>query len=140
MMRNIPKAVIPAFIQKNVHGSDVNRVPIDQFNSQSFNIGSNGLPANDITLLMRAQNVREYEVILNRLQEVRVKNPNNKGKTDKQIIGEMMPSWVQTPAEIDKFMNWYNQTHEISFSDSVQTDSVADKPSVVGESSDVSNS
>ena len=98
--------------------------PIDQFNSQSFNVGFNGLPANDITLLARAQSLKEYEVILSRLQEVKSSGVNNKGKTDKQIIGEMMPSWVQSPAEIDKFMSWYNDTHPVSFQKAVQTDQV----------------
>lgn len=124
MFINAPRKYrqLPRQLDKNKNA--VNAIPVDQFNSQEFNLGLNGLPASDITLLARAQSIKEYELILSRLQEVRTKNPNNKGKSDKQIIGEMMPSWVQTPAEIDKFVDWYNASHPISFEKAVQTDQV----------------
>ena len=85
--------------------------PIDQFPSQEFNKGSNGWPANDITLLARATSQKEYEMILARMQEIKIDQPDNSKKSDKQIVSEIMPSWVQSPAEIDRFMEYYNSLH-----------------------------
>lgn len=123
------------YIDKDGH--NIRLVPVDQFNSQTFNLGFNGLPANDITLLARAQSDLEYQTILARLKE-QPQSKTNEGKTDKQIIAEMMPSWVQTPAEIDKFMDWYNKSHEVPFSQVTKTDSVSvdEKPAAPAASGD----
>lgn len=86
-------------------------VAIDQFNAQECNIGFNGFPANDITLLSRASSENEYNLIISRLQEIQLDNPDNSNKTDKQIILDIMPSWIQSPSEIDKFMDYYNRIH-----------------------------
>lgn len=86
--------------------------PVDQFSSQDFNRSFvTNLPANDITLLSRATSQREYDMILSRLTEVRVNQPDNSKKSDKQIVSEIMPSWVQSPSEIERFMDYYNSLH-----------------------------
>lgn len=124
MFKNAFKKRVKTIYRRDKNERFIGAVPIDQFNSQSFNLGANGLPACDITLLARSTSMNDYAVILQRLQENKVKNPDNKGKTDAQIIGEMMPSWVQTPSEIDRFVDWYNSTHPVEFSKAVQSDVV----------------
>lgn len=81
-------------------------LPVDQYPAQDFNKGLNGLPANDLTLLERAQSAQEVELILSRLQELRSQS-KNVGKSDAELICEIVPRWVQTPSEIDKFMEYY---------------------------------
>lgn len=96
----------------NKDGFFVNCSPVDQFSSQEFNRSFvTNLPANDITLLARATSQREYDMILSRLQEVRINQPDNSKKSDKQIVSEIMPSWVQSPSEIERFMDYYNSLH-----------------------------
>lgn len=86
--------------------------PVDQFSSQDFNRSFvSNLPANDITLLSRATSQREFDMVLSRLQEVRINQPDNSKKSDKQIVSEIMPSWVQSPSEIERFMDYYNSLH-----------------------------
>ena len=80
--------------------------PIDQFNAKPFNYGANGLPASDITLLARATSQKEFELVLSRLREIRVSQPDNSKKSDRQIALEIMPSWVQTPSEVSNFIDY----------------------------------
>ena len=94
----------------------VNFRPVDQFPAQEFNKGANGFPANDITLLSRATNTKEAEIIIQRLEEVKVDNPDNSGKSDVQILKEIVPSWVNTPYLLDQFVQYYNSTHPIPLS------------------------
>lgn len=98
-------------------------LPIDQFNSQEFNRGNNGLPANDITLLMRAQSQAEYDMLAARLQEVRKTEPSNDGKSDSDIIKAIWPRSAQTPSELNKFMDYYNKVNPSSVNniDSVES-------------------
>lgn len=118
MFRNkFKKRLTPVNETKNQDGVMVYVKPIDQFNSQEFNL-VNGLPASDLTLLSRASSKADYELILSRLQEIKSENIN-KDKSDKQIISEMMPAWVQTPAQIDRFVEYYNRTHPVKIQDIV---------------------
>lgn len=84
------------------------KVAIDQYPSEDFNIGFSGRPANDLTLLERAQSMSEVQLVLSRLQQYKANNPNV-DKTDKEIIAEIVPRWVQSPSEIDRFMDYYYQ-------------------------------
>lgn len=113
---NIPRKVFIPDVKLDCDGNDPLQVYIDQFPSQDFNRGANGLPASDITLLSRATSSREYDMILARLKEVQLQQSDNSKKTNIQIISEIMPSWVQTPSEIDKFMDWYNTMNPVSSS------------------------
>lgn len=96
--------------QKDAFGNCLNVFAVDQFASQSFNRGFNGLPASDITLLARAQSIVEYDMILSRLKEMKPDNAPS-GLTDKQYLSRLIPNWVQWPSEIDHFMDYYNQLH-----------------------------
>ena len=82
-------------------------VAIDQYNAQSFNLGFNGFPANDLTLLERAQTLAECQLIAQRLQEVKVANPNLEGKSDADIIKMIKPRVVQSPAEVERYLDYY---------------------------------
>lgn len=94
--------------QLDEKGNVKNVYAVDQFPAKEFNLGFNGLPANDLTLLARAQSRTEYELILSRLKEIQ---PNNApvGLSDKEYLSRMVPNWVQWPSEIDRFMDYYNQ-------------------------------
>ena len=89
--------------------------PIDQVPAQEFTLGVSGLPANDITLLSRATNSKDYEMILARLEEIHADNPDNSNKSDEQIVGEIMPNWVSNPYLMNQFIDYYNQTHPVPF-------------------------
>lgn len=132
MFRNkFKKRLTPVNETKNEDGIMVYVKPIDQFNSQEFNL-VNGLPASDLTLLSRASSKADYELILARLQANQSENIN-KDKSDKQIISEMMPAWVQTPAQIDRFVEHYNRTHPVKLQDvnhSVEAVEAEQKPAV----------
>lgn len=81
-------------------------VPIDQYASQDFNRGFNGLPANDLTLLERAQTLAEAQLVASRLSEIR-STSDLSDLSDREIVARIKPAWVQTPAEIDRFMDYY---------------------------------
>lgn len=133
---NPRKVFIPDVIL-DCDGNDPLQIYIDQFPSQDFNRGANGLPASDITLLSRATSSREYEMILARLKEVQLQQPDNSKKTNKQIISEIMPSWVQTPSEIDRFMDWFNTVNPVSTS---TVDVTSDGGAGTADTSETSNS
>lgn len=97
---------------KDKDGFNLYSRPVDQFSSQDFNRSFvSNLPANDITLLSRATSQREFDMVLSRLNEIRLNQPDNSKKSDKQIVSEIMPSWVQSPSEIERFMDYYNSLH-----------------------------
>lgn len=97
---------------KDKDGFNLYSRPVDQFSSQDFNRSFvSNLPANDITLLSRATSQREFDLVLSRLNEIRLNQPDNSKKSDKQIVSEIMPSWVQSPSEIERFMDYYNSLH-----------------------------
>lgn len=104
----------PFHVIETENGRSLHERPIDQFNSEDFNLSSNGFPANDITLLLRASTQKEFDLIASRLQEIKVSQPDNKGKSDKQLVAELMPSWIQFPAEIDRFMDYFNGLHPVA--------------------------
>lgn len=135
--KDIPYKMIPFVAPKDSDGNDPYEIYIDQFPSQDFNRGANGFPANDLTLLSRATSSREYEMILARLKEVQLQQPDNSKKTNKQIISEIMPSWVQTPSEIDKFMDWFNNMNPVSTS---TVDVTSDGGAGTADTSESSNS
>lgn len=121
---------------KDKDGFNVHSRPVDQFSSQDFNRSFvSKLPANDITLLSRATSQREYDMILSRLTEVRVNQPDNSKKSDKQIVSEIMPSWVQSPSEIERFMDYYNSLHP----NQPAFEPAADQVSKVDDTSDSSS-
>lgn len=106
----------------------VNFRPVDQFPAQPFNRGVNGFPANDITLLSRATNAKEYEQIIARLDEVKVSNPDNTELSDVEILEQMIPSWVNTPYLLQRFADYYNSTHTKPLSEPVEVEKPVEKP------------
>lgn len=100
MKRELPPIEQP----RDKNGNVMYRLPIDQYPAQEFNRNKGGWTANDLTLLERSQTLAETELILSRLQQERAKNPDNSGKSDRDIILETRPAWCQTPSEIDRFV------------------------------------
>lgn len=85
---------------------DDSPVPVDQYAAQDFNRGVNGLPANDLTLLERAQSLAEAQLVASRLQELKL-NTDMSDLPDREIVARIRPTWCQTPAEIDRFLDYY---------------------------------
>lgn len=100
MLRELPPIEQP----QDKNGKVLYKLPIDQYPAQEFNRNKGGWTANDLTLLERSQTLAETELILSRLQQERAKNPDNTGKSDRDIILETRPAWCQTPSEIDRFV------------------------------------
>lgn len=100
MLRELPP--IEQLCDNN--GNVMYKLPIDQYPAQEFNRNKGGWTANDLTLLERSQTLAETELILSRLQQERANNPDNSGKSDREIILETCPAWCQTPSEIDRFV------------------------------------
>lgn len=82
-------------------------VAVDQYNSQDFNRGFNGFPANDLTLLERAQSLAECQLIAQRLQEFKVNNPNTDGMSDADILKTIKPRLYQSPSEVNRWLDYY---------------------------------
>lgn len=86
-------------------------LPIDQYANQDFNYGRNGLIANDLTLLERANTLAECELIAQRLNLYKAENPNTDGLSDSQIAQLIKPRFCQSPAELSRFIDYYYSNH-----------------------------
>lgn len=83
-------------------------VPVDQYDSQDFNLNDAGWVRNDISQLARAQSKAEFDMIMSRLTEVK----SNGGLPDDisidDAIKSIRPRWCQSPNELEMFAEWTN--------------------------------
>ena len=86
---------------------------VDQFPGKEFCIGEFGFPLSDIALIEKAQTQKEFELLASRLQEIDVPKIDNSKKSDQDIIKNLMPAWVQSPSEIAKFADYYNELNPV---------------------------
>lgn len=86
---------------------------IDQFAGKDFCLNQFGFPSSDITLIEKAATQKEFEVLASRLQEIEVPKVDNSKKSDRDLIKDLMPAWIQTPSEIAKFADYYNELHPV---------------------------
>lgn len=75
-------------------------VPIDQYDSQSFNINDFGYTRNDISQLARAQSVQEYDMIMKRLQVLKSNGDIPKDVTPQEAISRVRSRYLQSPNEL----------------------------------------
>lgn len=111
-------------------GVPVDVVPVDQYMSQSFNIGESGFPLNPIRQLAKAQSQKEFELFASRLEEIKVNNPNYENMTEQQIIASAIPYTVQSPSEMEKFMDYYNSMNPVEGFDHKTGEKIVDRPPV----------
>lgn len=94
-------------------GNIVDSFVVDQFPGKEFCIGQFGFPLSDIALIEKAQTQKEFELLASRLQEIEVPNIDKSKKSDQDIIKNLMPAWVQSPSEIAKFADYYNELNPV---------------------------
>lgn len=87
-------------------GNLLNYVAIDQFSGQEFNMNRFGWMQSDISALMQADSLAIQDRILSRLNLIR-SDPSNAGKSDKQLLQELIPRTVQSYGELSMFLDWY---------------------------------
>ena len=75
-------------------------VPIDQYDSESFNINDFGYTRNDISQLARAQSVQEYDLIMKRLQVLTSKGDVPKDVKPQEAISRVRSRYLQSPNEL----------------------------------------
>ena len=84
------------------------RMPVDQYCSQDFALSQHGWPMSDLALLAKAQTQKEFELAVARIRELNLPSVNNEGKTVQEILSSVLPSWVRTPAEYQRYVSYYS--------------------------------
>ena len=82
------------------NGVDRDRILTDH-TEQEYTKNGYGFYRSDIASLNHATSVAEYNYILGKMQDYTAQNPDNSKKSVKQMIVEINPRFVQTPAELD---------------------------------------
>lgn len=86
--------------------SDVKVLAVDQFPQQDFNKGMNGFTRRDIAIALDNNNQELQLSMLSRLQETSL--PASKPDlTDVQRIKQCFSRYAQTPAEVDRYIEYY---------------------------------
>ena len=94
-------------------GNIVDSFVVDQFPGKDFCIGEFGFPLSDIALIEKAQTQKEFELLASRLQEIEVPKIDKSKKSDQDIIKNLMPAWIQSPSEIAKFADYFNDLNPV---------------------------
>ena len=81
-------------------------VPIDDFDSQEFNLNEAGWVRNDISQLSRAQSLQEYNLIMSRLQVLQQSNSLPENMTIEQAFKTIKPRFCQSPNEIEQWIEF----------------------------------
>lgn len=113
------------------------RKVVDGYGGQDFARNSHGWPMNDLALLQKANTQQELDLALSRLREVGVLKNNNEGKSVRQVLDDVLPRYVQTPAEISRYAEYYSSLYAKSDEDDVPMEKDV-KEDVKKESSDKS--
>lgn len=86
------------------------KVNIDQYAAEPFNIGESGFPANDIELFNRASSIEEMEALARKLEIMRTSENVDVSNLSLQEQFDMIkPRVLQTPAECERFVGWLTQ-------------------------------
>lgn len=86
---------------------------VSEFEQQDFCLNEFGWVANDVSLLMKASTQQEYDLIAQRLQEIKKNNPDTSKMSDGDIIKSIWPRFYQSPSEISNFMDYYNSNNPV---------------------------
>lgn len=108
MFRNFENSVFVYGQKSALKKPSYGVVPVDQYDSQEFNLNDAGWVRNDISQLARAQSKAEFDMLLSRLVEIK----NSGGLPDDMsvddAINSIRPRWCQSPAELELFAEWTN--------------------------------
>lgn len=88
-----------------VKNHKVRSIPVDSYDVKEFNLNDAGWPRNDISQLARAQSQSEYDSILRRLVELKNTQTLPSDMKVKDAINLIKPRYVQSPNEINDFVN-----------------------------------
>lgn len=87
------------------------RLVIDGFGEQEFARNSHGWIMNDLALLMEASTQQELDYALSKLREVGIVNSFNDGKSVREVLDSVVPRYIQTPAELSAYAEYYSSLH-----------------------------
>ena len=82
---------------------------VDQFAGADFNENDCGWIRNDLSSLARAQSQSEYNMILQRLTEIKQTGGIPEDVSLEEAIRSVKPRWAQSPNELETFMAMTNQ-------------------------------
>lgn len=82
---------------------------VDQFAGADFNLNDCGWIRNDLSSLARAQSQSEYNMILQRLTEIKQTGGIPDDISLEEAIKNVKPRWAQSPNELETFMSMTNQ-------------------------------
>lgn len=106
MFRNLNlKAINDSARYAEVKNHKVRSIPVDSYDVKEFNLNDAGWPRNDISQLARAQSQSEYDSILRRLVELKNTQTLPSDMKVKDAINLIKPRYVQSPNEINDFVN-----------------------------------
>lgn len=88
----------PVFVE-SLSVDSSNNVPIDQFPVQDFNMNSCGFPSSDVTLLMKSESEKLYNLYASRLQEINLQDVDTSSMSDEDIIRNIIPQKAQLASE-----------------------------------------
>lgn len=84
---------------------------VDQFPSQDFCIGDNGFVRSPLAIALRTEDEKLRQAILGSLPEREI--VDNGDKSDSDLLKELVPRNIQTPAELRKFVDLWNQMNPV---------------------------
>lgn len=97
-------------LEDPIHVDTSSIAPVDQFPTQDFNLGENGFPMSDIQLILKTDSEELRKVLLSRL-EVQKQMESNPDMSDEELIRNVVPRYIQTPAEIKEFTRVFHQMY-----------------------------
>lgn len=105
---------------------------VDQWLNQNFNYNEFGRLRNDISALVAATTVQEYEKVASRLLQIQANDPYP-NLNDEQKLKVVPSRYMQDPAELDKFVTYLGQVHPDLLGIVEESTSVDDSDSFGGE-------
>lgn len=81
---------------------------VDQFAGADFNLNDCGWIRNDLSSLARAQSQSEYNMIIQRLTEIKQTGGIPEDISLEEAIKIVKPRWAQSPNELETFMAMTN--------------------------------
>lgn len=103
------------------------KVPIDNFDSQEFNLNDAGWVRNDISQLARAQSLQEYNLIMSRLQVLNESKSLPENMTVEQAFKTIKPRFCQSPNEIEQWIEFTQADVDAAIAEVIQNQNVDPK-------------
>lgn len=109
IMWSIKSIVVPVRVF-----SDMKYVaPIDQYDSQEFNINECGVIRNDISKLARAQSQSEFDSIMRKIGQNKAVFNVKDGQKLQDVFDSIRPRQLQTPSELAGFAEYMARLDQV---------------------------